>query len=63
VFNCYIVITLPPWPIYCLSSLIFPHSHTLYIDFFSTVLLTVCLFIPCVTLCNSRTMLSCSQTN
>jgi hypothetical protein len=50
VFNCYIVITSPPRPIYGLTSLILPHLHTLYIDF-STVLLTVCFFIPCVTLC------------
>ena len=44
VFNGYIVIT--SWPIYCLTSLILPHLHTLYIDFS-----TVCLFIPRVTLC------------
>uniref|UniRef100_A0A674B5W4 Si:ch211-159i8.4 n=1 Tax=Salmo trutta TaxID=8032 RepID=A0A674B5W4_SALTR len=30
VFNCYIVIILPLWPIYCLTSLILPHLHTLY---------------------------------
>ena len=40
VFNCYIVITSPPWPIYCLNSLILPHLHSLYIDLlFSFVLL------------------------
>jgi hypothetical protein len=33
------------------TSLNLPHLHTLYINFFSIVLLTVCLFIPCVTLC------------
>jgi hypothetical protein len=33
VFNCYIVITSPPWPIYCLNSLILPHLHSLFIDF------------------------------
>ena len=33
VFNCYIVITSPPWPIYCHNSLILPHLHSLYIDF------------------------------
>jgi hypothetical protein len=52
VFNCYIVITSPPWPIYFLNS---PHLHSLYIDFlFSFVLLyywLYVLFIPCVTLC------------
>ena len=51
VFNWYIGITSTPWPIYCLTSLILPHLHTMYIFFFFTVLLTVCLFIPCVTLC------------
>ena len=54
-FNCYIVITSPPWPISCLNSLILPHLHSLYIDFlFSFVLLYYwlsVLFIPCVTLC------------
>ena len=35
-------------PIYCLTSLL--HLHTLYTDF-SIVLLTVRMFIPCVTLC------------
>ena len=36
-FNCAIVITSPPWPIYFL---ILPHLHSLYIDFlFSFVLL------------------------
>ena len=56
VFNCYIVITLPPWPIYCLTSFILPHLHMLYIvlHMLYTVLLLlliVCLFIPFVTLC------------
>jgi hypothetical protein len=50
VFNWYILITSPPWPIYCLTTLILPHLHKLYI-LFSTVLLTMCLFIPCETLC------------
>ena len=40
VINCYIVITLPPWPIYCLNSLILPHLYSMYIYFlFSFVLL------------------------
>ena len=29
VFNCYIVIISPLWPIYCRTSLILPHLHTL----------------------------------
>jgi hypothetical protein len=33
------------------TSLILPHLHTLYIDVFSIVLLTVFLVIPCVPLC------------
>ena len=45
VFNCYIVITSPPWAIYCLTSLILPHLHTLYIDFF------YCVFV--YSMCNS----------
>ncbi|XP_052352800.1 uncharacterized protein LOC118368007 [Oncorhynchus keta] len=36
---------------HCLTSRILPHLHTLYIYFFPTVLLMVCLFIPCVSLC------------
>ena len=47
VFNCYIVIISPLWPIYCLTSLILLHLHTLNIDL-SILLLTVRLFIPCV---------------
>jgi hypothetical protein len=43
-----LVIILLLWPIYCLASLL--HLHTLYIDC-SIVLLTVLLFIPCVTVC------------
>ena len=54
VFNCHIVITSPPWPMYCLNSLIWPNLHSLYIDFFflffPTVLLTVC-FVH--SMCNS----------
>ena len=50
VFNCSIVTTSPLRIIYCLTPLILHHLHTLYIDF-SIVLLIVCLFIPCVTLC------------
>jgi hypothetical protein len=45
VFNCYIVIISPLWPIYCLTSLILPHLHTLYIYFFLLYYwLHVCLF-------------------
>jgi hypothetical protein len=51
VFKCYIVITLPQWPIYCLNSLILPHLHSLYIDFFFLLYYWLCLFIPCVTPC------------
>jgi hypothetical protein len=43
--NCKLLLL---WPIYCLTSS--RHLHTLYIDFW-TVLLTVRLFIPCLTLC------------
>jgi hypothetical protein len=43
VFNCYIVITSPPWPIYCLISLILPHLRTLYIDFFYCII--DCMFV------------------
>ena len=51
VFNWYIVITSPPWAIYCLTSLILLHLHTLYTLYTPfLLLLTVCLFIPCVTL-------------
>ena len=50
VLHCYIVITSPPWQIYCLNSLILPHMHSLYIDFVFFFVLYV-LFIPCVTLC------------
>ena len=32
VFNCYNVITSPPWPIYCVTSLILPHFHSLFMD-------------------------------
>jgi hypothetical protein len=38
VFNFYIVIILPLWPIYCLTSLIQPHLHKLYIYFFYCVI-------------------------
>ena len=54
VCNCYIVITSPPWPIYCLNSLIFSHLHLLYITFCFLLLYNIIdsvLFIPCVTLC------------
>ena len=51
VFNCYIVITSPPWSIYCLNSLILPHLHSLYIYFLFSFVLLYVLFIPCVTLC------------
>ena len=49
VFNCYIVITSPPWPIYSLN---LPHLlHSLYIDilfYFVLLYYWLCLFIPCV---------------
>ena len=55
VFNCYFIITSPPWPIYCLNPLILPHLLTSYIDFFVFFFLLYywlyVLFIPCVTLC------------
>ena len=49
VFNWYIVITSPPWPIYWLTSLISPHLHTLYIDFFFCII--DCMFV--YFMCNS----------
>ena len=49
VFNCYIVITLPPWPIYCLNSLMLPYLHTLHIDFFYCII--DCMFV--YSMCNS----------
>ena len=49
VFNCYIVIISPLWPIYCLTSLILPHLHTLYIDFLDCII--DCMFV--YSMCNS----------
>jgi hypothetical protein len=43
VFNCYIVIILPLWPIYCLTPVILPHLHTLYIYFFYCII--DCMFV------------------
>jgi hypothetical protein len=34
VFNCYIAITSPLWPIYCLTSLILPHLHILVLLYY-----------------------------
>ena len=50
VINCYIVITSPPWPIYCLTPLILPHLHMLYIYIFSYCIID-CMFI--YSMCNS----------
>jgi hypothetical protein len=77
VFNCNIVITSPPWPIYCLNSLILPHLHSLYIDFLSSFVLlyhwlcfvysmcksvVVCLELLCFILARSQLqMRTCSQ--
>jgi hypothetical protein len=75
-FHFYIVITSPPWPIYCLNSLILPHLHSLYIDLFSFVLLyywlcfvysmcncvVVCVELLCFILARSQLqMRTCSQ--
>ena len=50
VSNCYTVISSPPWPIYCLNSLILPHLH-FFSYFFLLYYWLYVLFIPCVTLC------------
>ena len=49
VINCYIIIISPLWPIYFLTSLILPHLHTLYIDFFYCI--NDCTFV--YSMCNS----------
>ena len=48
-FTCYIVFTLPPWPVFVFTSLISPHLLTLYIDLFLLYYWLYVCFTPCVT--------------
>jgi hypothetical protein len=46
--HCHTVIISPLWPIYCLTPLILPHLHTLYIDFLYCII--DCMFV--YSMCN-----------